>query len=167
MTKHVFAPNAFANDAYLLPYLQSQRRGFGFFSTTEDPKLSSMYNSLATASINHILHPTTMQRITNSRMYGNQYSLADVMNDLNKGIFDADMNSNVNTYRQYLQTAYVKHLAQISDPKSTVDDLSKAAARYTLKKIKTRLGTAVSSNEETKAHRSNLVFLIDDVLTVK
>ena len=167
LTKHVFAPNAFANDAYLLPYLQSQRRGFGFFSTTEDPKLSSMYNSLATASINHILHPTTMQRITNSRMYGNQYSLADVMNDLNKGIFDADMNSNVNTYRQYLQTAYVKQLAQISDPKSTVDDLSKAAARYSLKKLKTRLGTAVSSNEETKAHRSNLVFLIDDVLTVK
>jgi len=167
LNKNVFSPNAFASDTYLLPYLQTQRRGFNFFSSTEDPKLSSIYNVLATASLNHILHPVTMQRITNSRMYGNQYSLADVMNDLNKGIFDADINSSVNTYRQYLQTAYVKQLAQIAHIQSPVDDLSKAAARYTLKKLKTRLATAASTNEETKAHRSNLVFLIDDVLTVK
>jgi hypothetical protein len=57
---------------------------------------------------------------------------------------------NVNTYRQYLQTAYVKNLALIADPKSSVDDVSKAAARYTLKKLKTKLTGAVSTNEETK-----------------
>jgi transcriptional regulator with PAS, ATPase and Fis domain len=100
-------------------------------------------------------------------MYGNQYSLADVMNDLTKEIFDVDLKGNVNTYRQYLQTAFVKNVAQISDQKSNVDDVSKAAARYTLKKLKNRLNTAVSTNEETKAHRSNLIFLIDDALTVK
>jgi hypothetical protein len=57
---------------------------------------------------NHILNPSTLQRITNSRLYGNQYSVADVMNDLVKGIFDADISGNVNVYRQMLQTSFVK-----------------------------------------------------------
>ncbi|MBC8052067.1 MAG: zinc-dependent metalloprotease [Sphingobacteriaceae bacterium] len=167
LAKNIFAPDAFKNDAYLLPYLQSQRRGFNFSSGTEDPKLTSTYNILATAALDHILHPTTTQRITNSRMYGNQYSLADVMNDLTKGIFDADLKANVNTYRQYLQTAYVKQLTQLADVKSQADDVTKAAARYTLKKVKAKVGAAVSSNEETKAHRSNLIYLVDEALTVK
>ena len=167
LAENVFAPDAFKADAYLIPYLQMQRRGYNFFSTTEDPKMSSTYNSLATASLQHILHPATMQRITNSRLYGNQYSLADVMSDLTKGIFDADLNSNVNTYRQYLQTAYVKQLAQIADQKGGTDDVAKAAARYTLTKLKAKLATAVSNNEETKAHRMNLVYLIDEAVRVK
>jgi hypothetical protein len=167
LTKNVFAPDAFKADAYIIPYLQSQRRGYNFMSTTEDPKLNGTYNALATSALAHILHPTTMQRITNSRLYGNQYSLADVMNDLTKGIFNADLKGNVNTYRQYLQTTYVKGIAQIADPKSPVDDVSKAAARYTLKKLKTTLAGAVSTNEETKAHRNNLLFMVEDALTVK
>ncbi|GGK63132.1 zinc-dependent metalloprotease [Rufibacter glacialis] len=167
LAKNVFAPDAFQADAYLLPYLQGQRRGFNFMSGTEDPKLSVTYTSLGASALAHILHPTTTQRITNSTLYGNQYSLAEVMSDLTKGIFDADMKGNVNTYRQYLQTAYVKQLAQLVDPKSPADDMSKAAARYTLKNVKGRMATAVSTNEETKAHRSNLVFLVEDALAVK
>ncbi|MFD2162548.1 zinc-dependent metalloprotease [Paradesertivirga mongoliensis] len=167
LTNKVFAPDAFKADNYLLPYLQSQRRGFNFFSGTEDPKLSSMYNNLGTSALAHILHPTTTQRITDSRMYGNQYSLADVMNDLSKGIFDADLRGNVNTYRQYLQTAFVKQLSQLADVKSPTDDVSKAASRYTLKKLKTKMSGAVAGNEETKAHRNNLVYLINQALVVK
>lgn len=167
LTNKVFAPDAFKADNYLLPYLQSQRRGFNFFSGTEDPKLSSMYNTLGTSALAHILHPTTTQRITDSRMYGNQYSLADVMNDLSKGIFDADLSGNVNTYRQYLQTAFVKQLSQLAEVKSPTDDVSKAASRYTLKKLKTKISGAVAGNEETKAHRNNLVYLINQALVVK
>jgi hypothetical protein len=167
LTKNVFAPDAFKGDAYLIPYLQSQRRGYNFFSSTEDPKLNATYNSLAGSALMHILHPVTMQRITNSRLYGNQYSLAEVMNDLTSGIFNADLKGNVNTYRQYLQTTFVKNVVQIADPKAPVDDVAKAAARYTLKKLKTKLAGAVSTNEETKAHRNNMVYLIDEALTVK
>jgi hypothetical protein len=36
-----------------------------------------------------------------------------------------------------------------------------------LKKLKTKLAGAVSTNEETKAHRNNMVYLIDEALTVK
>ncbi len=165
--KYVFAPNAFDADMQLIPYLQQQRRGYNFFSTTEDPKASATMNSLAAQALNHLLHPTTMQRITNSRLYGNQYSVADVLSDLTKTIFDADNGTNVNVYRQYLQTQYVQRLAMAISDKSPYDDVSIAAARSTLKKIKAKLATAVSTNEESKAHRSNLVFLIDDATTIK
>jgi hypothetical protein len=167
LNKYVFAPNAFDADQQVFPYLQQQRRGFGFFSSTEDYKVTGALNSLAAGALAHILHPVTLQRVTNSRLYGNQYSAADVLNDLTKGIFDADMTGNVNVYRQYLQTTYMKALSSICDEKSYYDDVSKAAARYTLKKIKTKLTSAVSPNEETKAHRSNLIYIADNALSVK
>lgn len=168
LNKYVFAPNAFDADAQVFPYLQLQRRGFNQPSTGEDYRITNvLLNIQVNGALAHILSTATMQRITNSRLYGNQYSLADVMSDLTKGIFDADMQTNVNVYRQYLQNAFVKGLIQIAGDNTPVDDVSKAAARYTLKKIKTRLSTATSSNEETKAHRSNLTFLIDNALTIK
>jgi hypothetical protein len=167
LSKYVFAPNAYDADAQVFPYLQRQRRGYDQ-GAGEDFKISSNVLAMqASGALAHILHPNTMQRITNTRLYGNTYSVADVMSDLTKGIFDADMNGNVNVYRQNLQTIYVNALAQITEGKGGADDIARSAARYTLKKIKTKLATAVSANEETKAHRSNLIFLIDDATTVK
>ncbi len=168
LTKYVFAPDAFAADQALFPYLQLQRRGFNFFTTTEDPKLTGIYQNIQMNPIVHILHPVTLQRITNSRLYGNQYSVANVMSDLTKGIFAADISGKVNVYRQYLQTQYVKSLAAIlTSPAAGYDDVAKADALYTLKKIKTMLATAVSPDEDSKAHRTNLVYLIDDAITIK
>jgi hypothetical protein len=165
LSKYVFAPNAFDADAQVFPYLQRQRRGFDQ-GAGEDFKVTSLPSTLQYNALIHILNPNTLQRITNTRLYGNTYSVADVMNDLQKGIFDADINGTVNLYRQYLQTTFVELLSTITLGKMG-DDVARAAARYSLKKIKTRLATAVSTNEETKAHRSNLIFLIDDATTVK
>lgn len=171
LSKYVFAPDAFAADEQLYPYLQLQRRGFNFFSSTEDPKLTGTYLTIQTGgALSHILHPVTLQRISNTRLYGNQYSVSDVMSDLVKAIFNADINSKVNVYRQYLQTTFVKGLSAIADVKvsgSPYDDVAKADARYALRKLKVMLGTAVSPDEETKAHRANLQFLIDNALSVK
>jgi hypothetical protein len=165
LTKYVFAPNAYDADTQVFPYLQRQRRGYDQ-GAGEDFKVTSLPASIQYNALIHILNPNTLQRITNTRLYGNTYSVADVMNDLQKGIFDADINGNVNLYRQYLQTTFVELLSTITQGKMG-DDLARAAARFSLKKIKVKLATAVSTNEETKAHRSNLVFLIDDATTVK
>jgi hypothetical protein len=90
------------------------------------------------------------------------------MNDLNTGIFAADLKTNVNVYRQYLQTSYVKGLLNICDPKSPMfDDVAKAGALNAVRKIKTLMATAVSTNEETKAHRANIVYLINNALEAK
>ena len=167
LAKYVFAPNAFDADKRIFPYLQLQRRGHNFFSTTEDPKITTDINNISNAALLHILHPVTLQRITNSRIYGNEYSATDVMNDLTKAIFDADISGNVNVYRQYLQTTFIKSLTAIISEKSLYDDVAKSAAHYSLKKIKAKLSSAVSSNEETKAHRGSLVYMIDKAVVIK
>jgi hypothetical protein len=47
------------------------------------------------------------------------------------------------------------------------DDPSRAAALSTIKKIRSLLATTVSPDEQTRAHRVNLNFLIDKALAVK
>lgn len=163
--KYVFAPNAYEADAQVFPYLQLQRRGFNQ-GRGEDFKVTANLNALSTGALDQILHPNTLQRITNTRLYGNEYSVADVMNDLVKQIFDADINSNVNVYRQYLQSSFVKSAGQLLADNSPLDNVSKSATYYTLKKLRTKLANAVSTNEETKAHRAALIFSIDKSLKV-
>ncbi len=165
LNRYVFAPNAFDADAQVYPYLAFQRRGFNQPGNGEDFKITNNVLGLqAGGALAHILNPITLQRMTNTRLYGNQYSVADVMGDLVKGIFDADINGNVNVHRQYLQTTFVKGAASLLNPQAPIDDVSKAAALYTIKKLRTKLAAAVSTNEETKAHRANLIFLIDKTL---
>jgi hypothetical protein len=163
LNKYVFAPNAYNADAEVFAYLQPQRRGFNQSIMGDDYKVTgTILNEQVNGALAHILHPVTLQRITNSRLYGNKYSTADVMNDLTKGIFEADLKTNVTVYRQYLQTEYVKVLIMIMDPKTSVyDDVARAAALNSIKKLKNRLAAAVSTNEETRAHRANLLFMIN------
>lgn len=167
LSKYVFAPDAFSADAELFPYLQLQRRGFNFFYGTEDFKPLNTVQAVQMNSLTHLLHPVTLARINNSSLYGNSYSTADVMNDLIKSIFNEDLKGSVNLYRQNLQTEFVKALAAITNAPVGYDNASKAAAVSSLKKIKGLLATAASPNEQTRALRTNLVFLIDKALAIK
>lgn len=169
LNKYVFAPNAFDADAPVFAYLQPQRRGFNQASGGDDYKITAnVLVQQISGALSHILHPSTLQRITNSRLYGNQYSVAEVLNDLTTGIFSGDLKANVNVYRQYLQTSYVKGLLSMQDPKNQMfDDIAKAGALNTVRKIKTLLSSALSTNEETKAHRANIVYLINYALEAK
>ena len=161
--KYVFAPNVYDQDAQVFPYLQLQRRGFNQ-GRGEDYKVTANLNILSTAAFDHILHPATLQRITNTRLYGNEYSVSDVMNDLVKNVFDADLNGNVNVYRQYLQTSFVKNGVQLLADNSVLDQVSRSAVFYTLKKLKSKLASATVGNEETKAHRAAMIFFIEKAL---
>jgi hypothetical protein len=168
LTKYVFAPDAFKGDAALFPYLQSQRRGFNFFGSGEDLRAQTIILNMQVGLFAHLMSPNTLTRINNSTLYGNTYSSAEMMNDLTNAVFAADLKTNVNLYRLNLQTEYVKGLAAItSAPVSPYDNASKASIYNTLKKIKGMLATAVSTDEQTRAHRANLVFLIDKALSVK
>src|SRR5690606_33542411 len=137
LTKYVFAPNAFEADKQVFPYLQPQRRGFNQAGNGDDFRVTGNVMSLQVqGALSHLLHPATLQRMTNSQLYGNQYGAADMMNDLQKNIFSADIATNVNVYRQYLQTEFVKQLITIADPKNaTYDDVFHAAALNTLRKV--------------------------------
>jgi Met-zincin/Domain of unknown function (DUF5117) len=166
--KNIFSPTAFSADTYLFPYLQRQRRGFNFSETTENPKPERILLGIQKEVLTFLLNPTTMQRINTSSLYGNTYSLADVFGDMTNDIFKEDLKTNVNLYRQNLQAEYVKRLTVIvMTRESDFDYPSKAAAYLTLRKIKLLLATAVSTNEQTKAHRAVLNFMIDKALVVK
>ena len=169
LNKYIFAPDAFSADAAVFAYLQPQRRGFNQSGSGDDYKITAnVLNMQLNGALAHIMNPAVLQRLTNSRLYGNQYSVADMINDLNNGIFSADLKTNVNVYRQYLQSAYVKGLSMmVNDQVNQYDDIAQAAALNALKKIKAQLGTAVSTNEETKAHRANLIFIINNTLDPK
>ena len=164
---HAFAPDAFKHDAQLFPYLQAQRRGFGFFGGTEDFKPQTMLLSLQTGVLASMLNPVAMARMSNSSLYGNKYSSAEMMRDVTTAIFAEDLKTNVNLYRLNLQSEFVKGLASIMElGAASYDNASRGAIVFALQRIKTMLATAVSPSEQTRAHRANLKFMIDKALSV-
>jgi len=167
LSKYVFASNAFEGDAALFPYLQIQRRGFIPTGSGEDFKATTFITLLQTVPLGSMLNPITLNRISNTALYGNHYSSTEIMNDLIKAIFDADLHSNVNVYRRLLQMSFLKGCSQLFSDNSPVDDISKASVFYNLKKLKQKLATATSTNEETKAHRANMIYIIDKALKTK
>ncbi|AZJ35375.1 zinc-dependent metalloprotease [Tenacibaculum singaporense] len=160
---YVFAPNAFNAPKDLYNYLARQRRGFNFFARSEDPKIHAEVLSYQKRVLNHILHRNTLQRISDSELYGNQYKLANFMTDLNNAIFKADINTNVNSFRQNLQTEYTKMLLKMINGKSKYTNASKAMALYNLNRIKSWVSNGVG-NIATKAHKNQLKLLINNTL---
>ena len=161
--KYVFAPDAFAAPEGLFNYLAMQRRGFNLGRGTEDPKLHARVWSAQIGVLRHILHPNTLQRISDSELYGNKYKLSEFMTDLNDAIFKADAGRSVNTYRQNLQIEYTKMLLGVITDERRYDNLSKSMALYNIKKID-RIAASTAGNVSTRAHREHLKLLIETAL---
>jgi hypothetical protein len=166
LTKNVFAPAAFSSPADLYAYLQMQRRGYDFFGQPEDPKIHERILTIQRGVLTQLLHPRVMTRITDSRLYGNEYPLSEVMSDLTSAIFDADAAGNVNTFRQNLQMEYVNRLAAIVNPaaRSAYDYPSQSAALASLRSIQSKLAGKSGANAETMAHTRNVLFTIQKAL---
>ena len=164
LKRYVFAPNAFDAPNDLYNYLAMQRRGFNFFSGTEDPKIHAQVLTYQKNVLNHILHYNTLQRITDSELYGNTYSLSTFMTDLNHAIFKADIYSSVNSFRQNLQLEYTNMLIDMITGKqsSRYTNNAKSMALYNLKAVRTM--AAPSGNISSRAHKQHLRTLIDNAL---
>jgi hypothetical protein len=168
LEKYVFAPDAYDADVKLYPFLQMQRRGFDFFNGTEDPKPQNFIGAIQMSAIDHIIHPVTMQRINTSTLYGNTYSATEVLGDLVKACFDADLKGDVNLNRQYLQVNLTHELIDIvNKPGSGYDQASKSAALQALRDIRLKMTAASSADPQTIAHRQNISYLIDKALVIK
>ena len=170
LSEYVFSPNAMSVPDSLLPYLQPQRRGFGFFSNTEDPKLHDRHLMMQAMPLNHILAYTTLKRVSDSRMYGNKYSLNELFTDLNNAIFKEDISSNINTQRQNLQIYYLDLLDRNlnSGMSGAYDRLAKARMLVAVQDIKKMVQAGLASgNEESKNHKRFLLHRIDKVLDPK
>lgn len=163
LSKYVFAPDAFDAPNELYNYLAIQRRGFNF-RTPEDPKIHNQVLTYQKNVLNHLLHYNTLQRITDSELYGNEYKLSSFMTDLNNAIFKADIYGNVNSFRQNLQLEYTNMLIGILTGKQgdNYTNAAKSMALYNLKNIKTIAGA--SGDVASIAHKQHLRTIIDNAL---
>jgi len=163
LSEHLFAPDAFEESHEVYKYLQEQRRGFEFFGETEDPKVHDLVLGMQVGVMTHILHPSTIKRITDSRLYGNTYVAADVVRDLTSAIFDEDASGNVNTFRQNVQVEYVKILGVVLESDQH-DNLAKSAALHNLQYIRGLMEDKGNVNNETMAHSAHITYLIDEAI---
>jgi hypothetical protein len=165
LENYIFSPSAFQTPKEVYSYLAKRRRGFDFFSNPEDPKIHDIVLGYQSRVLAHLLHPNTLQRISDSELYGNQYKLDQFMTDMNKAMFSADINENVNSFRQNLQLIYVKRLIDMvsGSSASRFDNLSQSLALYNLNEIqgwvKKPKGTISSI-----AHKTHLSTLIQNAL---
>jgi len=166
LAKNVFSPTAFSSPASLYSHLQMQRRGFDFFGAPEDPKIHDRVLTTQKNVLSQLLHPRVMTRITDSRLYGNEYPLAEMMSDLTSSIFDADARTNVSTFRQNLQMEYVNRLVAIitAPSKNAFDYPSQSAALASLRSVQSKLAGKSGVNAETAAHTRNVLFTIAKAL---
>lgn len=164
LTEHLFSPSALAAPGDLYNRLQEQRRLWNFRTSTEDPKIHEWVLDLQSSALDHFLHARVMTRITDSRLYGNEYGLADVMTDLTDAIFAADLRGDVNTFRQNLQTEYVQRLIAVVADENDYDHTSRSMALYQMREIERLLSRKRGGNLETRAHTQNILYLIERLL---
>jgi hypothetical protein len=144
----------------LIPFLQTQRRGF---KVSTDPTIHQRILSYQNRLLDHLLHPIVLLRFSNSSLYGNDYKLPYYMIDLRNSIFKSDLNTDVSTIRQNLQTAYVNRLLKILDSKSRFDNMTKSSAYFNISWLKTNLNTS-TGDLQSKQHKEYLLFLIDSFI---
>ena len=128
LTSFVFAGDTLASMQPLYSYMQHQRRGFSHYSKNEDPKAHDMILNMQKSVLNQLLHKNVLKRISDTSLYGNDYSLTAVMSDLTSAIFVESKEAS-STSRN-IQIEYVQRLiaiAGVTKP-SSYDNLAKAAA---------------------------------------
>ena len=142
----------------LFPYLQKQRRGF---NVSSDPGIHQRILVYQNRLLDHLLNNRVLSRMTNSSLYGNEYELPYYMIDLRKSIFESDLNTNISTVRQNLQTTYVNRLLNIVKS-SSYDNHSKTSAFYNLNWIKDNLDDT-TANLQSRQHKKYLLYLIESL----
>ena len=165
MKKYIFAPDAFNTPKDVYNFLAKQRRGYNFFGGPEDPKIHEQVLAYQTKVLAHIMHPNTLQRISNSELYGNDYKLSSFMSDINNIMFKADVYGSINSFRQNLQAVYTKRLIDMISGKasSRFTVAAKSMAIYNLKNIKIWVSNG-KGNLATKAHKNHLKILITNAM---
>jgi len=131
----VFAPDVLLAMQPLYNQMLPQRRGFSHYGRNLDPKVHEMILGMQRSVLNQLLHKAVLQRISDSALYGNQYSLNAFMQDLTNSIFIDSRKASSQSHN--VQVEYVKRLIAIAglEKASEYDNLAKAAALLQLNNI--------------------------------
>jgi hypothetical protein len=163
LDKHIFSSDNYKIPSEIFNYLARQRRGFDFFSGSEDPKIHDIILSNQSRILSQLMAPNTLQRLKDSELYGNKYKLSEFMSDINKSIF-SDIAGNVDSFRQNLQIIYTKRLVDIiSDDKGkSYKNHAKSLALFNLNDILQSISS--KGNTSSKAHKMHLKSIIEKAL---
>lgn len=165
LAEHVFAGDVFA-DADVLRRLQPQRRGFDFARSPEDPPLHQQVLAMQQRVLDFLLNPVALQRMTNTRLYGNEYDVASMLNDLSDAIFIDDLRDDVSTQRQNLQVEYVSRLADLLNAEKGADHVARSSVHYQLERVRDWMARRRGGNLETQAHGGHVLFLAEKALAI-
>ena len=164
LAKQVFNSDVLSSMAPLYNYMQLQRRGFNHGGRNEDPRAHDMILRMQHTVLTQLLHPNVLKRISDTALYGNEYSLTQVMSDLTNAIFDS---GELTSISQNLQTDYVKRLIAIVGVTKTsrYDNLARAAALGQLNAIYDNAsGFGFGQNKMVKDHNAYLSLLIKNAI---
>ncbi len=157
LMSYFFAPDAIEEMEPLFAYLQRQRRGFSGWGRDESPRIHAMLLAAQKRVLDHLMHPNVTMRISDTALFGNNYNLAEVMQDLTDGIFKSDIKSDVNTYRQQLRVEYVERLIAASglEKDSSYDTITQATAINELRRIEDYVDNS-RGDQSSKIHKRYL-----------
>ena len=157
LREFVFHPDVYSLDTELYQYLQPQRRGWNFGGKQEIPNIQSLVLGVQLNALGFLMHFNTMIRINNSSLYGNEYELTEMMNDLTNSCFEDDLKAEVNIFRQNLQSALVSQMiAAAKNSNAKYDYVSSSVCFSQLKNLDKMLKKNKGKDALTNAHRDKL-----------
>ena len=71
LDKYIFSSDNYKIPSDIFNYLARQRRGFEFYSGSEDPKIHDLILSNQARVLSQLMAPNTLQRLKDSELYGN------------------------------------------------------------------------------------------------
>jgi hypothetical protein len=169
LNANLFAPDAFEVDEDLWRRTAPERRGFDHFGSTEDPKIHDAVLATQKSVLDHLMNPVVLKRITDTELYGNGYTLAEMMGDLSEAIFADDARDDVNSFRQNLQMEYVNRLAGMvkGDGRKAYHTPAQSMALYQLNNIQDLLAKRRGGDTATQAHTQHVLLTIERALAVE
>ena len=142
--------------------VQVERRMFDLYDEHEDPQMHKTVLGIQNRVLDHILSPWTLYRISDTELYGNDYSVNEVLNDLTKSIFTGDIDNSVSSIRRNIQTSYVRRLFSIL-AQDYYDELATAAVYSSLRDIQ-KIVRKPSNDPATRSHRKFIAWIIESGL---
>lgn len=167
LDEHVLGPDAFEFPPDLIARLQLERRGFEFFELddNEDPKVHERVLSIHKDVLNQLLHKNTLTRVIDTALYGNEYSLAELMDTLDRSVMQGDPADGPNSFREALQVEYIERLIDISGLKKDSNYPSAAKSQAILLLEQKLAPDAINPNPPR--HRRHLYRIISNALEAR
>ena len=160
LTRYAFGPQAWQTPPALVAHLQQQRRGFDLRKETEDPKVHSRVFGIQQSLLNHLMHPAVQQRIMDSSMYGNTYSLETMMSDLTSAVMSGDdATKPISGVRSNIQTEYVFKLLNMLNSNASLPAIQGVALNE-LHRIEKSVLKDWPAFSVSIAHRDHLLYRI-------